>query len=89
MATDPIILGMVKIREHILSNSEDMTRISFDGMYQVGRAQGTVDGLREALSILESVLRDEDNDQPTPTSGRGEVKVSRFGSGSQSRRENR
>lgn len=56
---DPVLLSFIRtIKQEQASKTEDIVAKNYDSLYAVGRAQGTLDGLRLALTLLEQVMSD-------------------------------
>lgn len=60
--SSPLIATLVaQVRKQISSEQEALSTVSFEKLYNVGKIQGRVEGLRLALAILDEVLQDQDN----------------------------
>lgn len=61
MITDKFILGFVHaVKTKISEREKDVARAKIENLYDHARLQGSIDGLEEALNVLDEVIEDLD-----------------------------
>jgi hypothetical protein len=55
--TDPIITALVALKQRVMKCEKDIARASYENnLYKLGRDQGFLAGIEEAIGIVEGVI---------------------------------